>query len=229
MNIIVTGAAKGIGKELVLQFSADKSNNIIAISRTVNQIKEFKSLKNVKPVRFDFINDNFEELINTCNVYFNKKIDILINNAGLLYNKSILEISEKEINNTFQVNLFAVIKLIKGLLPSFNANKNSHIVNISSMGGVQGSVKFNGLSIYSSSKGALITLTECLAEELKEINVSVNALALGAVQTEMLNQAFPDYIAPVSSKEMAEYIAEFALNGNKYFNGKVIPVSLSTP
>ena len=97
------------------------------------------------------------------------------------------------------------------------------------MGGIQGSAKFAGLSAYSSSKGAVITLTELLAEEFKESGPSFNALALGAVQTEMLEEAFPGFKAPVSALEMAEYIQKFALLGHKYYNGKVLQVSNSTP
>ncbi len=97
------------------------------------------------------------------------------------------------------------------------------------MGGVQGSEKFQGLSLYSASKAALAVFTECLAEELKTHNVKANALALGAVQTEMLSHAFPTYKAPLQASEMADYIADFALNGHQYYNGKILPVSLSTP
>src|SRR5208282_5900863 len=99
------------------------------------------------------------------------------------------------------------------------------IVNISSIGGVQGSAKFKGLSAYSSSKAALINITECLAEEFKERGIAVNCLALGSVQTEMFSAAFPSFEAALTAEEMANYISEFAVTGNKYFNGKVIPVS----
>ena len=108
-------------------------------------------------------------------------------------------------------------------------NTNSHIVNIGSMGGFQGSAKFKGLSLYSAAKGAVAVLTESMAEEFKERGIKVNALALGAVQTEMLASAFPGYKAPLTAGQMAEFIADFALNGHKYFNGKILPVSLSTP
>ena len=97
------------------------------------------------------------------------------------------------------------------------------------MGGVQGSMKFPGLAAYSSSKAAVITLTELLAEEYKESGVSFNVLALGAVQTEMLEEAFPGYKAPTSALEMAEYIHDFSLNGNKFYNGKLLQVSNTTP
>ena len=106
---------------------------------------------------------------------------------------------------------------------------DSHVVTVSSMGGIQGSMKFPGLSAYSSSKGAVITLTELLAEEYKTTGPQFNVLALGAVQTEMLKEAFPDYEAPTTALEMANYIFDFALTGNKYYNGKVLQVSNSTP
>ena len=107
--------------------------------------------------------------------------------------------------------------------------KEGHVVTVSSMGGVQGSMKFPGLSAYSSSKGAVITLTELLAEEYKETGPSFNVLALGAVQTEMLEEAFPGYQAPVTALEMATYIKDFALTGHKLYNGKLLQVSNSTP
>jgi len=83
--------------------------------------------------------------------------------------------------------------------------------------------------LYAASKGALAILTECMAEELKGRNIKANCLALGAVQTEMLAEAFPGYEAPVKPNEMASFIKNFALNGHHVYNGKILPVSLSTP
>ena len=97
------------------------------------------------------------------------------------------------------------------------------------MGGIQGSMKFGGLAAYSSAKGAVITLSELLAEEYKEHQIAFNVLAIGAVQTEMLAEAFPDYKAPLSAQEMANYIYDFSLTGNKFYNGKVLQVSSTTP
>jgi NAD(P)-dependent dehydrogenase (short-subunit alcohol dehydrogenase family) len=97
------------------------------------------------------------------------------------------------------------------------------------MGGIQGSSKFPGLAAYSSSKGAVITLSELLAEEYKEQKISFNVLALGAVQTEMLAEAFPGYVAPLQPLDMAKYIADFSLKGHQFYNGKALQVSASTP
>ena len=132
-----------------------------------------------------------------------------------------------DFETVYKTNVFGVAEMTRIILPFMKTN--GHVVNISSIGGVQGSVKFPGLAAYSSSKGAVITLTELLAEEYKETGPSFNVLALGAVQTEMLEKAFPDYKAPTSALKMAQYIFEFSLNGNKYYNGKLLQVSNTTP
>ena len=113
------------------------------------------------------------------------------------------------------------------LLPQISTK--GHVINISSMGGIDGSVKFPGLSAYSSSKGAVNILTELLAEEYKETGPVFNSLALGAVQTEMLEEAFPGLKAPISAEKMASYVLDFAITGQKYYNGKILPISSSTP
>ena len=234
MNIIITGASRGIGFEIVKQLSESPENNIVAVSRNMERLEILKQQckninpdANVYPVGLDLNNrDLADSMVNEV-LSFIPSVDILVNNAGLLINKSFGELSDMDIDLMFETNVKSVFRLIRILLPYFN--KESHIVNISSMGGFQGSAKFPGLSAYSASKGALAVLSECLAEEFKEMKIKVNCLALGAVQTEMLEKAFPGYKAPLSSKEMALFIKDFALNGHKFFNGKILPVSLSTP
>lgn len=224
MNVLVTGAGKGIGLELAKLFAENK-HHTFAISRNINSLKKIEN-NYLHPYSFDLTSGDFSLLFEKINKSF-KTIDILINNAGLLVNKPFQDLTISDFDNVFNTNVKSVFKLTQTLLPIFN--KKSHIVNISSMGGVQGSSKFPGLSLYSASKGAVSILTECLAVELKENEISVNALALGAVQTEMLNKAFPGYKAPLSASEMAKYIYDFALTGNKYYNGKILPISISTP
>jgi NAD(P)-dependent dehydrogenase (short-subunit alcohol dehydrogenase family) len=155
------------------------------------------------------------------------KVDILIHNAGTLMHKPFRETKPEDFIKVYRVNVFAAAELTRRLEQYLNSG--SHVLAISSMGGIQGSVKFAGLSAYSSSKGALLILMELLAEEYKDKGISFNTLALGAVQTEMLQEAFPGYQAPVTAAEMARYIADFSLNGNKLFNGKALQVSNSTP
>ncbi|HOZ88387.1 MAG TPA: SDR family oxidoreductase [Bacteroidia bacterium] len=232
MLIVITGASKGIGFELVKQLAADPKNLVIAVSRNTSSLTKLVKEKNthsVLPLKADITSSLQRKKIYQVIRSLNLPLNVLINNAGEIVNKPFEKISEKEIRSVYTTNVFAPFSLIQTLLPLFDKKVRSHIVNISSMGGVQGSSKFAGLSAYSSSKSALGGLTECLAEELKEKNIFVNALAIGAVQTEMLARAFPGYQAPLKAVEMAEFIAGFALTGQKYFNGKIIPVSSSTP
>jgi NAD(P)-dependent dehydrogenase (short-subunit alcohol dehydrogenase family) len=154
-------------------------------------------------------------------------VDVIIHNAGSLLLKPFSETTQTDFENIYKVNVFGVANLTRISLPYLQ--KGSHVVTISSMGGIQGSLKFAGLAAYSSSKGAVITLSELLAEEYKERGIAFNVLALGAVQTEMLQEAFPGYEAPISAKDMANYIFDFALTGNKYYNGKVLQVSSTNP
>lgn len=223
-NIIITGTSRGIGYELALQF-ANEGHNVLAISR-----KTPKSLienPNITCLAIDISDENQLEQVNNFVSTTWKKVDILINNAGSLLHKPFQEITSKEFQDIYKVNVFAVAELTKICIPYMS--KGSHVITISSMGGIQGSTKFAGLAAYSSSKGAVITLSELLAEEYKEQGISFNVLALGAVNTEMLQEAFPGYEAPISATEMADYIYNFSLTGNKFYNGKVLQVSSTTP
>ncbi|WP_156308179.1 SDR family NAD(P)-dependent oxidoreductase [Sphingobacterium endophyticum] len=234
-NIIITGASSGIGFEAVLDLTANKENKVIALARSGDKLRKLHEIASslnhdggtLYPAQFDIVFDNYpESLVPFIQSKFDK-VDILINNAGALINKPFMESSMEDIAHMFQSNLLGHIQMIKSIVPLMT--DGGHIVNIGSMGGFQGSAKFPGLSAYSSSKGALAILTECLAEELKDRNIKVNCLALGSSQTEMFETAFPGIEAGTLAFEMGRYIAEFAQNGSKYYNGKVLPVSNTTP
>lgn len=223
-NIIITGTSRGIGLELAKKM-ADEGHNVLAISRKISS--ELQTITNITSISADLsVAADLERIKEIITENF-KKIDVLIHNAGAIVNKPFSDISSEEFEYVYKVNVFGVAALNRIVLP-FMPNA-SHVVTISSMGGIQGSLKFPGLAAYSSSKGAVITLSELLAEEYKEQGVAFNVLALGAVQTEMLQEAFPGYQAPINPEDMANYISDFALNGNKYINGKTIQVSSSTP
>jgi len=223
-NIIITGTSRGIGFELVKLF-AREGHQVLALSRNEEPVKNL-NLPNVYSFSFDLGNPtDFEKLNDFLEQWH--VVDVLINNAGSLLNKPFSETAAQEFENVYKVNVFGVAEMTKTVLPMMG--QEGHVVTVSSMGGVQGSMKFPGLSAYSSSKGAVITLTELLAEEYKETGPSFNVLALGAVQTEMLEEAFPGYKAPVTALEMAAYIKDFALTGQKLYNGKLLQVSNSTP
>ena len=223
-NIIITGTSRGIGYEMALQF-ANAGHQVLAISRKTPQV--LIEHENITCLPIDISDENQLQEVNEFVSRTWKRVDILIHNAGSLLHKNFTEITTQEFQNIYKVNVFAVAELTKICIPFME--KGSHVVTISSMGGIQGSMKFAGLSAYSSSKGAVITLSELLAEEYKEKGISFNVLALGAVQTEMLQEAFPGYEAPISAKGMADYIFDFALTGSKYYNGKVLQVSSTNP
>ena len=224
-NIIITGTSRGIGFELALQF-ANAGHQVLAISR--NTKKELIEHENISCLPIDIsISEEINKVSDFIKKAWNNRADVLIHNAGKLVNRPFEHLTSEDFEKVYKVNVFAVAELTKVCIP-FMQN-GSHVVTISSMGGIQGSMKFPGLAAYSSSKGAVITLSELLAEEYKEKGIAFNVLALGAVNTEMLQEAFPGYEVPLSAKEMANYIFNFSLNGNKYYNGKVLQVSSSTP
>ena len=224
-NVVITGTSRGIGFELA-QLFAKNDFNVLALSRNSKTLEAINH-KNITTLPVDLTDEKSLELVsefvkNNC-----KQVDILIHNAGTLLNKEFSQTSTEDFINVYQVNVFAVASLTQCLLPFFV--ENTHTVTISSMGGVQGSMKFAGLAAYSSSKGAVITLSELLAEEYRDQGYKFNVLAIGAVQTEMLAEAFPDYQAPLQPLEMAQYIFDFANTGAKFYNGKVLQVSSTTP
>ena len=223
-NIIITGTSRGIGYELALQF-ANAGHNVLAISRKIPQA--LIDNPNISCLGVDLSTDAALQQVKDFIGNTWHKVDVVIHNAGALILKPFAEITTEEFEYIYKVNVFGVAALNRAVLPYMQAG--SHVVTISSMGGVQGTMKFSGLAAYSSSKGAVITLSELLAEEYKDKGIAFNVLALGAVNTEMLQEAFPGYEAPLSAKEMADYIYNFALTGNKYYNGKVLQVSSTTP
>lgn len=222
-TFVVTGASRGIGYALV-QHVANQGHTVYALSRSIKTIKKTPKLF---PIAIDIADEKaLEEFANQLK---GKRVvvDALVNNAGALLNQPFSETTKEDFEAVYRVNVFGLASLIRLLLPLIDPK--GHVVNISSMGGIGGSSKFPGLAAYSSSKGAVNILTELLAEEYKESGPSFNTLALGAVQTEMLAQAFPGFQAPLSAKEMAQYIFKFAVEGHHFFNGKTLPVSSSTP
>ncbi len=234
MNIIVTGASSGVGFETVLELILSNHHKVIALARSQEKLTRLLEIAKglnpectLYPIAFDIVHDDYEDLRSFIATRFDNRIEILINNAGALVNKPFIKTDETDFVEMLQSNFLGHVRIIQSLLPLMP--QGTHIVNVGSMGGVQGSAKFSGLSAYSASKAALANLTECLAQELTEQQISVNCLALGSVQTEMLEAAFPDYQSPVMAFEMGKYVADFATTGHKFFNGKILPVAVTTP
>jgi len=224
-NIVITGTSRGIGFKLAQQF-AEAGHNVLALSRNSLPLEKVNH-KNITPLSVNLAQEEDSTKATDYITVNWSQVDILINNAGMLINKPFEELTSDDFLKVYQVNVFAVASLTKKLLPFMKSG--AHVVTISSMGGIQGSMKFPGLAAYSSSKGAVITLSELLAEEYKEQGISFNVLAIGAVQTEMLEEAFPGYKAPLTADQMADYIFNFSLTGHTFYNGKVLQVSSSTP
>jgi len=233
MNIVLTGASSGIGFEAALEFTLHTDNKVVCIARSADKLRNLLEIARginpectLLPVEFDIVHDSYAALVPFLQQRLGT-IDVLINNAGSLINKPFLETTPAELTEMLESNVTGHFNMIQNLLPMML--NGSHIVNIGSMGGFQGSVKFPGLAAYSSSKAALHVMTECLAFELAESGIKVNCLALGSAQTEMLERAFPGYQSPVMAFEMGKYVADFARTGHKFFNGKIIPVAVTTP
>lgn len=233
MKILITGASSGVGFEAVLELILNSEHEVIALARSEDKLRRLYEIAvglnpscKLFPAKFDIVHDDYASLTSFVQGRVGN-LDILVNNAGQLINKPFESLTQLDFAQMLQSNLLGHIKMIQHMLPLFN--ENAHVVNIGSMGGFCGSVKFPGLTAYSISKSALHTLTECLAAEYSEKNIRFNCLALGSAQTEMLEEAFPGYQSPVMAFEMGKYIADFALTGHKFFNGKVLPVAVTTP
>lgn len=234
MNIIITGASSGVGFEAALELILSGKHKVIALSRSHEKLQRLLEIAQglnpeaeIYAMAFDIVHDDYTGLLQFIGSHFDNRVDVLINNAGVLINKPFAQLQEMDFVEMLQSNFIGHVRIIQsvhGLMP-----KGSHIVNIGSMGGFQGSAKFPGLAAYSASKAALHTLTECLAMEFAEQEIKVNCLALGSAQTEMLEKAFPGYESPVMAFEMGKYIADFSLTAHRFFNGKVLPVAASTP
>ena len=230
MKYLITGTSRGIGKQFLIT-ALKNGHQVISISRSKTDIENELNnnlITNWTEIMGDLINDStfnkLEEELSDWN-----SVDVLINNAGYLINKPFEQLSITDFNLSYQINVLVPSLLIKMCIPFLKEGNIGKVINIGSIGGVQGSAKFPGLAFYSSSKGALATLTECLAGEYKDVNIHFNYLALGAVQTEMLEKAFPGFIAPVTPVQMAEFIYHFSIYSADMINGKIIPVALSTP
>lgn len=234
MNIIITGASSGVGFEAVLELILSGKHKVMALARSQDKLTRLAEIAAglnpdgvLYPIAFDIVHDDYDGLQQFITTHFDGRVDVLINNAGILINKPFAELLETDFVEMLQSNFIGHVRIIQNLYKLMP--KESHILNIGSMGGFQGSAKFPGLSAYSASKAALHTLTECLAQEFDEFGIKVNCLALGSAQTEMLEKAFPGYESPVMAFEMGKYIADFAVTGHRFFNGKVLPVAVTTP
>ena len=233
-NIIVTGAGSGIGYNTVLNLLKDETNTVIGISRTLKNLQKLETEAGSLPGKLailsydvtDYENDAVDVLLNKLGM---DTVDVLINDAAALIQAPFTDHKAEDYRFMMEVNYIAPAMLIKRLLPRLKRSEAAHIVNVSSVAGVQGSSKYPGVTAYSGSKAAIISLTECLAQEYFEEGIRVNAVAFGAVQTRMLEENFPGFEAPVTADQAGKYLCDLALNGWQVYNGKVLPATVVTP
>ena len=228
----MTGASAGVGRATAKALVEEHGCTVIAISRNTTWLNELAIECNglpgeLRPLALDLVEDGAAAAVKQA--VAGQRVHGLLNNAGLLITRDLGEWTAEDTRRLFQLNASVPLLLTQALAAELQGDPPGHVVNIGSMGGFQGSVKFPGLAAYSASKAALANLTECLAEELKDREVCCNCICLGAVDTAMLRAAFPDYAAPVGPMEVGRYLARFLLEGHMFFNGKVLPFATSTP
>lgn len=230
--IVVTGASRGVGRAVVTSLVKEHDRSVLAVARDASALQELErecktatGILEILPVDLT-VPPSIEAVRQAA---AGRRVAALVNNAGLLIKRPADQWASDDLQRIFSTNVFAPLLLIQALASHLMGDPPGHVVNIGSMGGFQGSVKFPGLAAYSASKAALANLTECFAEEWKDQGIRFNCLALGSVDTDMLREAFPGFRSPTSSSEMGAFIARFALEGHRQFNGKVLPVAVSTP
>lgn len=233
MKVLIIGASSGLGEETtkILSKRADISA-LFLVSRNKEKLSALKVEVESNGKECDYLSLDLiqTDLIESKLSSFlsNRDIDVLFFNAGTLVNGRLVDTSQMDVAKTFATNTIAFIETWKAVYPVIKSSSKAQVITSGSMGGVQGSVKFPGLAAYSASKSALASLCEVLAVEHEEERIIFNCLAFGSINTKMLQEAFPDYACEVSPEDMANYVVNF-MTGPRLFNGKVLPVSITTP
>ena len=188
---LITGSTRGIGKSIAKLFAKNNATVIICgrnIESSKKTIEELSTELNINkdkffPLELDISNN--ESIKNAVDTVINKfnKIDILINNAGITSNVSLLESTDEDFFNMFNINFFGVVTLTREVVKYMKETGGS-IINTSSMVGTYGA---RNQSAYASSKFAINGLTKSLAKELGIYNIRVNAVAPGVVETDMMS------------------------------------------
>lgn len=228
--VLVTGAGKGVGFATVVALLAQPDVRVIAVSRSIGALKELAQGSDgagLEVMELDLLVSDACTRIRSA--VGGRRLNGLVHNAGLLHHVPMGGHHRSDLERLFATNVLLPLEISQALVAELAGDPPGHIVHIGSMGGFQDAAKFAGLVAYSASKAALACMSQCLAEEFKDRGIHSNCLALGAVDTDMLKAAFPAFQAPVTAKDMGAYVAEFTLTGHKLFNGKVLPVAVTTP
>lgn len=210
---VVTGAGRGIGKE-VSRLLFERGAKVALISRTASEIEiacreisDSPSEPNLWPYPLDVSSEaQVEEFFNKLNQKWGSP-SILVNNAGWIQPQELKNMDTKTFELHFQVNVFGTFYFTRRAFQEMTkVPSGGSIVNVSSLGGIKGTEKFSGMSAYVGAKSAVTGLTEAWAVEGRRFNISVNAVAPGAVDTLMLKQAAPFLKTKTLPKDIAQSI-----------------------
>jgi len=222
---IVTGASSGIGLRTADRL-AEAGARVVLFARSREEIERVAGAApdQMHAVTGDLTDESDIERLFAETAERFGPCDILVNNAGALTVRPLVRLSTEEWDRVFAVNVRAVFLTCRFALASMIERKRGAIVNVASISGVQGSSKFPGVTSYCASKGAVISLTEALAAEVKSHGIRVNAVSPGSVDTPMLRKANPLAKPDMTPDEVAEVILFLASDRSRPINGQNIHV-----
>jgi len=239
---IVTGGSRGIGKETAIQLSKIGLNVVICsrtqreVDVTVKEIEEivtntnssFANKNRVLGIKCDISKVSEVNYLVKSTIEEFKNIHILVNNAGIVYVKKLIDTSEEEWDKTIDINLKGAFLLSRAVLPFMIKNMSSCgvIINVSSGAGKTG---FPGIAAYCASKFGMIGLTESLAWEVGNYNIKVMAICPSEVDTKMQEKVDLDYYTKYKNKmlkpnEVADRIIDMVFDDKKYNNGQSVDI-----
>lgn len=205
---LVTGASKGMGLALVKALIAG-GYKVAATSRKLQSLADAAGIFDEKvflPLEVDLTSEqSVSEAVERTVARFGK-IDVLVNNAGYGIGGAVEELSRQEIQDSFDINVFAVIRTMQSVMPYFRAQKSGNIINISSIAGF---APATGWAMYASTKYAVTGLSEVMAEDVKELGVKVTVVAPGAFRTDFLE----DSSLVFAQNKIDDYLAIRASHG----------------
>ena len=205
-NIILTGATGGIGGSILDKLESLNAN-IIAIGTNENKLNKLKEkYKNLNIQKFDISDhSSIEEFIEKCNQYFDNKIDVLINNAGVTSDNLTIRMKNEEWNKVININLTSTFLLSKFTVKKMLKNRNGKIINITSVVGHTGNV---GQANYAASKSGIIGMSKSLALEYAKKNININCISPGFIKTNMTEKIDPKFkeliLAKIPSNRLGE-------------------------
>ena len=233
--VIVTGASRGIGREIARQLAKSKMKVIANYNQSVKEANELKKELEKEGIEIDIIKaditkrEEVQKLVQyTIEKY--KKIDVLINNAGISEYKMFTDETDEDWNRVINTNLYSAFVMSQEVIPNMIHHKEGNIINISSIWGVTGA----SLEVlYSISKAGMNGMTKALAKELGPSNIRVNAIAPGMIETKMNNKLTKEEIEQIKEEIPLERIGKTEdiakcvkwLIEDNYTTGQIISVN----